>query len=149
MEKRHLSWSEVEGSTYEIGRRVLSSYHIIEDIVAIGRGGYVPGVMLSHALDAPLHAVDVDYYVGTDPVGKPVISDWTSIPRGSTLVIDDVVDTGTTMPLISEAVESVLDDGKDILTASLYVKEGREFEPDYWDHEYNEWLVFPWEVNRV
>ena len=61
---------------YKITNKLKPNLHKYKDILAIPRGGYILGVILSHRLNLPMT---------------------TRLKVGTTLVVDDICDTGDTL----------------------------------------------------
>ena len=48
VDKKYLTWSQVEGLVEELATQVKSEFTNIDSIYGIPRGGLIPAVMLSH-----------------------------------------------------------------------------------------------------
>ena len=89
--------------------------------MGIPRGGLVVAVRLSHLLDVPL----IDSTVHLLPT--------------STLVVDDIADTGRTLERFRKGCVHVY-------IATLYYHKQSSVVPDFWVREKTDkWIVFPWE----
>ena len=124
---------------YEEGVKTLEAKIIwdgIRCIVGVNRGGLVLAVMLSH-----LHN-DITVRCYNSGSGN---SDVRMISKASILVVDDIVDTGSTMKNIIEVL------GNEIKTASLFYRVGAKIEPNfYWSiADKGVWIKFPYEVKGV
>src|SRR3990167_9638298 len=111
-----LSWSEFDRSIKKIAswaedKRVSSVY-------GIPRGGLVVAVALSHRLDVPF----VEY----------------DNRQLSTLVVDDICDTGQTLSKY-----------KGQRTATIYYAANQSYEPDFWVKKKTKWVQFPWETTKT
>ena len=73
--KIHLDWNDIDNLIGVIVEKVYTEYPNIDSVHGIARGGLIPAVLLSHALDLPY----------SQTIGK------------DTLVIDDICDTGKTL----------------------------------------------------
>jgi xanthine phosphoribosyltransferase len=61
------------------------------------------------------------------------------------LIVDDLVDSGTTITFVTKLVQSTLKNSC-IKTAALFYKpKNAEFKPDYYIEDTDKWIVFPWE----
>jgi hypoxanthine phosphoribosyltransferase len=100
---------------------ILESGKTYAGIHGVPRGGLVPAVILSHALELP-------YIWNASKL---------TMDNLDVLIVDDLVDTGRTL-------KSYYDLGFDVATP--YVKSWRSFTPRYFVEEIDKWLVFPWEV---
>lgn len=117
-EIKPLNWGSVEVLIGNILTKLKKDNRKIESIAGIPRGGLIPAVMVSHRLDIPL----VDYRQSTQ----------------TTLVVDDIVDTGKTIQDIKLL---------NIPTAALITRSTSPVNPTYSGVflETEEWVIFPWE----
>ena len=95
-------------------------------IYGLPRGGLPIAVHLSHYLKVPV-ILDLDQYQG-----------------GLLLVVDDIVDSGSTF---SKLIEIAFEKKIEYKTASLLYKPCSSYIPDYFVSEVPSilWIVFPWE----
>ncbi|MEI7712136.1 MAG: phosphoribosyltransferase family protein [Rhodospirillales bacterium] len=105
-------------------------------VVAIARGGLVPGTMVSCALALPLAVASYDRtagiaaWIGPRPDGRRV------------LLVDDCSATGTTLAGVRDAI---LQDGYDCATMTIvYDPETTACIPNF-SHPMREFFRFPWE----
>lgn len=133
-----ISWEGYYSKVKEIGCKLLLDKIKIDKIIAIHRGGLIGGVILSHFFGLPLEIIDPENKVCCTVVDR-------LDNKKNIFLFDDVSDSGKTFLSIKNKLLGV---GKEVITASVYVKYGTLFVPDYWleDIEKNCWLVFPWEV---
>jgi len=111
--KVYLSWDDIETLTDNLCEVISLSDIRITSVTGMERGGLIPAVMISHKLNIP--------YVY-------------SISR-TTLVIDDICDSGETLNNILTP-----------LTAVLHYKPTAKHKPTFFAQEVgNEWAVYPWE----
>ena len=120
----NVSWQDIEGIISNI-------FHKIENIkfdyvYGIPRGGLIPAVMMSHALNIPL-LTDISKHNG-----KKI------------LIVDDINDSGTTLR-IQQAVFNMFN--IDVVVVTLFKREGSKYVEFYTGQkiEHNNWLCFPWE----
>jgi len=118
IEKIYIGWEELGIMIDELKRKVKSSRRKFKNIYAVPRGGYILGVALSHYLKIPL--------VDASEVGL------------STLVCDDISDTGQTLHPLRKTCK----------IACLYTTPWTNVTPDYYvrvkTHR-NSWIIFPYE----
>jgi hypoxanthine phosphoribosyltransferase len=119
MQTSKLTWQQFEAAIDIledcIGPRI--SKHHLTSVYGIPRGGLILAVCLSHRLKLPL----------TDSV------------QSSTLVVDDIADTGKTLGYY-----------KGNITATIhYVKESL-FIPSFtvYEKKRGDWIVYPWEDGK-
>lgn len=93
-------------------------------VFGIPRGGLIPAVMISHALNIPLLMAPVE----------------------GCLIVDDICDSGES--LIHYVKDSSGTGKKKYHIATIYYKEGAVVTPDLflYTKKDNTWLVFPWEI---
>lgn len=115
--KRPVSWQQIDEVVEAVAKEIPERY---SSIYGIPRGGLIPATMLSHLLD-------IDMVVEEDGVDE------------DTLIVDDISDSGETLEGFME--------GKENDVATLYVRKGTRYFPDYHAYflENDDWLVFPWE----
>ena len=110
-----LSWDDINALVDILCTRIQDEFLPIDSVHGLARGGLVPAVMVSHKLNLP----------------------YSNTITPTTLVIDDICDSGVT-----------LKDGPGVYTAVLYQKSHTScFTPNIWAelHLGDEWLLFPWE----
>jgi hypoxanthine phosphoribosyltransferase len=147
VDKEVLTWETFGTATRELAAIVAGSSFRPEIIVAVARGGLIPGGGLSYALGIKLtDAINVEFYTDVeetlpDPVLLAPHLDMESITGRHILVVDDVADSGRTLALV---LRLLLDAGAEARSAVLYSKPGSEVTPDYVWRETDKWVVFPW-----
>jgi hypoxanthine phosphoribosyltransferase len=110
-------------------------------IVGIARGGLIPAVHLSHALNVPLETIIWQTRDGTKQIPNAAVDD--AIKKGGVVVfVDDINDSGKTFTGIKQLY-------KKGITVCIVEKMYSNFECDYASVKtYNhDWVVFPWETN--
>jgi uncharacterized protein len=142
MDSIDYTWQDIEDVVNTIAERIqmrkVSSpcEEKFETIIGLSRGGLIPGVMLSQKLGVPF--VPIVWQTRDGNV------QWTNMlqayDKQTTLVVDDLIDSGRTYYDIMEAAPNVK-------FAALYNKQ-HSISLDYWGSTlYNDtrWLNFPWE----
>jgi hypoxanthine phosphoribosyltransferase len=97
-----------------------------DTIVAISRGGILPGLMFSHRARKPLKVIDKNERVEL---------------RGSILVVDDISDSGSTLLKVIGNLKTPSYD-----TATLLIKTNTKYRPTFWVEEIDCWVDFFYEV---
>jgi len=123
--KIYVSWSDVETLVEDLCFQIASSGLQITGLYGMPRGGLIPAVMISHRL------------------GIPLIMDETQITE-TTLIIDDICDTGETFEKFSE--KHPLSD-----FACLYFKPHTSSLKPLFSAttlHTNDWIVYPWEMKN-
>jgi hypoxanthine phosphoribosyltransferase len=146
-EKEVLSWELFGTACRELATQVADSGFEPEILIAVARGGLLPGGGLSYALGVKLtDAITVEFYTDVhetlpDPVLLAPLLDTDSIKGRRLLVVDDVADSGRTLALVLELLR---EHGAECRSAVIYAKSRSEVDPDYVWRRTDEWIVFPW-----
>ena len=146
-DKEVLTWEGFGRASRELAQAVAGSDFAPQIIIAVARGGLLPGGALSYALGIKLSdAINVEFYTDVhetlpDPVLLAPLLDTESIRDQRLLVVDDVADSGRTLALVLDLLRS---HGAETRSAVLYAKSATIVEPDFvWRHT-DDWIVFPW-----
>lgn len=137
---RAVSWQEIERDCRALAAKVAGSGSFA-GIVAVARGGLVPAALLAHLLKLPLvDTVCVASYDGREQ-GEPVILKTVPGDGAGWLVVDDLVDSGTTLAVLKGLMPRAH-------FATLYAKPaGRDAVDSFVaEVEQDVWLAFPWEL---
>ena len=147
-----ITWEDVYRLCQQLARQLREANFRIDVIVAIARGGYVPGRLLSDMLGIhDLTSFKVEHYQGVYKqyeayVKYPLNAD---INGRNVLLVDDVCDSGDTFTL---GVEHIRHCGKvsEMRTAALHLKTVSTYIPDFYVETVSEWrwLIYPWAVNE-
>ncbi len=147
-----ITWSRFHALACTLARRIRASGFEPDIIVAIGRGGWMPGRILSDLLDLPdLTSFKIEHYRSTQKhavarVRYPLTAD---LAGRRVLLVDDVTDSGDTFIV---AVEHLRSRGEpaDIRTAVLHHKVACPYVPDYFAHRVVRWrwVVYPWAIGE-
>ena len=118
----------------------------IDAVVAPARGGLMFGVVASHKLHVPLIAINYSSKIGAgdDKNHSNVIPDLSRYK--SILLVDDIVDSGSTMLELSNAFTS---QGVTTISASFHYKDGASFQPTlyFWRIPADsEFITYPYEA---
>ena len=146
-DKAVLTWETFGTACRELATLVADSSFRPEILVAVARGGLLPGGGLSYALGIKLtDAINVEFYTDVeqtlpDPVLLAPHLDTDSIAGRHILVVDDVADSGRTLALVLDLLQ---EHGAEARSAVLYRKPGSEVTPDYVWRQTDRWIVFPW-----
>ncbi len=112
--KIYLSWDDIGTLVNQLCECIDKSDIEITSVTGLQRGGLIPAVMVSHKLNVP-------YVYSIHP---------------TTLVIDDICDTGETLNFILGGIP----------TAVLHYKPTAKHTPTFYAQEVgDEWIVYPWE----
>jgi hypoxanthine phosphoribosyltransferase len=145
------SWEQIYSLLLKLAEKIRKSSFTPDLIVGVAKGGWIPARILSDLLEVPeLANVTAEFYVGiakTKP--EPAITQPVSVSvKGKkALVVDDLADTGKSLKRIISHLEN--QGAKEVRIAAIYCKPWSITEPDYYEKETSQWVVFPWELNET
>lgn len=148
----YLSWIDVDRLISGLTPRLIA--YEFDVLIAITRGGIVPGAIIAERLAIQQVLVaSVDFYEDTEhnldwPVFMQFPAD--SFLRGKqVLIVDDIWDRGKQVVNVTERVKQA--GGRPISTV-LHYKPHRSYfpdkSPDFFGAETTDWIIYPWEVER-
>lgn len=155
MEKvTYLTWNDIEKSSNVLFEQIQRQGIAFDAIVAIQRGGCIPGVCLSHIM-----GISEFYSIGmrttstenirSTRLAEPIISvdhSLKNIKDKRILIVDDVVNTGNTM---NTAKEWLWKFHPSSLSTAALVWDGscsnKHCPVDFHSLYTPDWVVFPWE----
>ncbi|MBE6478386.1 MAG: phosphoribosyltransferase [Propionibacteriaceae bacterium] len=149
-EKEILTWEGFGAATRELAQTIVDSGFVPEIVIAVARGGMIPGGALTYAIGVKLtDAINVEFYTDIaktlpDPILLAPLLDTESIKDKRLLVVDDVVDSGRTMELVIDLLKGY---GADVRSAVLYTKPTTVIQPDYSWRNTDRWIAFPWSAD--
>ena len=145
--KEILTWETFGDAAEELAARIHHSGFDPEILIAVARGGMIPGGALTYSLGVKLtDAINVEFYTDVqetlpDPVLLAPMLDTESIRNKRILIVDDVVDSGRTLALVLEWRRGF---EADVRSAVLYAKPTTVINPDFVWKATDKWIVFPW-----
>jgi uncharacterized protein len=147
---RRTDWAEVEGWADRIATQVRSAGHLPDALVALTRGGWIPGRLIADRLGIrQIISLRLQHWgVTATPSGKAELTEGLSAPvKGrNILIVDDITDTGESLAL---ATRHVMEAGAARVesAACLHIAHAK-FIPTYYAEEIPRdqwvWVVFPW-----
>jgi hypoxanthine phosphoribosyltransferase len=148
MKKVFLSWEDIDSSMSVIVDQIKRSTFSPTSLLCIGRGGMIPGRILSDRLSiTEISIIDAKMYtgIGTRTDVPKIGSVSLNVRHKNVILVDDIVDTGITMDAVYEKVNQ--QGPVNIKAATVVVKEHVKRLPSYFDRKAkeDEWIVFPWE----
>lgn len=147
-----ISWGEVQRLCWRLSAQIQASDYQPEIVVAIGRGGYVPARLVCDALDImALTSIKIEHYLsGSDKQAEAVIRYplCVDIRNQKVLIVDDVNDSGDTLQLATEHLQSF--QPLEIRTAVMHDKRVTHYKVDYFAKRIIKWrwLIYPWAINE-
>jgi len=154
MEKLYYSFDNLQKDLNSIIQQMVVDGFKPDVIIGPGRGGFIPGVMMSHYFGAPFEGIrwqQRDGNIQDDKTLRHIINKHVG---DNILVIDDINDTGSTLKaifeVISEEIEAPSTLAHDVRCATLFSTAESKFGvDDYVGRELeagnNPWVVFPYE----
>lgn len=132
-----IRYSEYEKHVNKLLKQIKESNIKFDYVYGIPRGGLPLGVEISHKLEIPLNlsmCIDENknFICNTDK----------QIAKKNILIVDDLVDSGTTMYNEVLCCSKIYENVK---TAVLFKKPWSIFDPDFYVFETDKWIVFPYE----
>jgi len=150
MELLVASWEDIHVGSLKLASMSLQDGYMPDVIVGVLRGGYIVARIVADALGInDIGVVEVKFYKGIgEQAERPVITQplTTEIRGRKVLIVDDVVDSGRTLEVVSEQVR--LRGAAEVRTAALYYKPRSIIKPDYLVVETEKWILFPWELGE-
>ncbi|MCK9795818.1 phosphoribosyltransferase [Isoptericola sp. 4D.3] len=146
-EREVLTWTLLPVAIRELAERVVASGFRPDVVVAVARGGLVPGGAMAYALGTKgVGTLNVEFYTDIgktldDPRVLPPLMDTSELPGSAVLVVDDVADSGRTLALVMDLLAK---QGADARSAVLYTKPRTIIRPDYSWRDTDLWITFPW-----
>lgn len=143
-----ISFGEVYSISRLLARKIKASGYQPDLIIAIGRGGYIPGRLVSDfLLFNELTTMKVEHYMrGAEMKEEARIRFPLSVDIGGkkVLIVDDITDTGDTLKLSVGYVQSL--NPSEIKTAVLQHKTCSSFVPDFYGQKVIRWrwIIYPW-----
>ena len=117
--KEYFSWEDFDRACEALAFQIRQSDRLLTAIYGEPRGGLVLAVKLSHLLDLPV------IMEGARPLPK------------STLIVDDISDTGRTLFFMKREGYKI---------ATLHYVETSKVRPDFYASVRKaDWVVYPWE----
>ena len=145
-----VSWNLFYDLCNQLAETISASSYQPDLIIAIGRGGWMPGRVLSDMLGLfNLTSIKIEHYQETQhhqaaQVRYPLTAD---IDGKRVLILDDLCDSGDTFEV---AVQHVCCRGNplEVKTGCLLYKQVSSFEPDFYAKKLLQWrwVTFPWAV---
>jgi hypoxanthine phosphoribosyltransferase len=147
-----VSWDQIQQLTRDLALRIRGDGFEPDIIIALGRGGWIPGRLLSDYLDnLNLTEFKVEHYRGTEKqatarVRYPLKAD---AAGQRVLLVDDVTDTGDSLEVALEHIRS-RGEPAELRTLVLHHKLVSPFVPDYFGQKIDDWrwVIYPWAMTE-
>ncbi len=142
-----MTWDMVGEATRDLAQMVADDGYEPDMILAIARGGLLPGGAMGYALSIKnVYTMNVEFYTGVDerlevPRILPPAPDFVDLSHGKILIVDDVADTGHTLKSVEDFCEGKVGE---VRTAVIYEKPHSVVKCDYVWKRTDQWINFPW-----
>ncbi len=142
-----MTWTGFGEASRSLAQLVADSGFRPDLVLAIARGGLAVAGALAYALSVKnCFTMNVEFYTGVDqrvemPVMLPPTLDVLDITGLRVLVADDVADTGRTLELVHQVIESHVREAR---CAVLYQKPRSLIDCEYVYRRTDKWINFPW-----
>lgn len=151
IDKRKVTWSEYYSLIKELAHQIEPDVKSgnINQILALARGGVIVGDALSRMFKLPLAIMFTSSYCIDNKKGELIVGEdiakQYNIFNDKVLIVDDLVDSGTTLSIIKQ--DFAKKHGDKVKTAVIWKKTTCQFLPDYYVQNMhpNEWIVQPFE----
>jgi hypoxanthine phosphoribosyltransferase len=142
------SWDYIYELCIQVADQVRDSGYDPDLLVAVSRGGWIPGRVLSDLLENPeVATIKVEHYIGIYRTrSKPEITQPLPIDvKGKRiLLVDDIADSGKSLKLVKEHL--VEQGASDVKVCALYFKPWSVVTPDFFARKTDAWICFPHEI---
>jgi hypoxanthine phosphoribosyltransferase len=142
------SWEEIYAMCIELAEKIKSAKFSPDLIVAISRGGWIPGRILSDLLENPnIATIKVEHYLDiykTLPgpqITQPLPVD---VKNKKILLLDDIADSGKSLKLVKEHL--IQQGAAEVKICALYYKPWSIVVPDFYSRCTDAWIWFPHEI---
>lgn len=147
-----ISWAEIQRLCHRLALLIKTSGYRPEIVVAIGRGGYVPARLVCDYLDImALTTIKIEHYLSGSTKQEQAVIRYplcTEIQNLRVLLVDDVNDSGDTLRIAAEHLQSFKP--SEIRTAVMHNKLVTDFPVDYQAKKIVKWrwLIYPWAMKE-
>lgn len=142
--KRHVSHVHLRRMANNLLEQIKRANFNPSRIIGIERGGVPLAQLLAGALEKPLNTIYISAYDGETkrPVPKIDLRGLTYSIGESVLIVDDLVDTGSTIETFKTYLDQQCIVSK---SAVFYYKPHSVVKPDFFVEQTDDWIIFPWE----
>jgi hypoxanthine phosphoribosyltransferase len=146
-EREIMSWEHLGEAARHLAQAVVDSDYRPDIVLAIARGGLLPGGAVAYALGVKNScAMNVEFYTDVDqrlevPMVLPPAPELIDLGHARMLIVDDVADTGRTLQVVQDFCAGKV---AEVRTAVLYEKPASLVKCDYVWRRTDRWIDFPW-----
>ena len=145
-----MRWDELGDAAKDLAAQVRDSGWKPDIVLAIARGGLLPGGAVGYALGVKnTFSISVEFYTGVDtrldvPMVLPPVPNLVDLDDKNVLIVDDVADTGHTLEVVQEFCEGGVAETR---VACLYEKPQSVVKCEYVWRRTDRWITFPWSAD--
>lgn len=142
-----MTWGDLGDAARQLAHAVVESGYRPDIVLAIARGGLLPGGAVAYALGVKNScAMNVEFYTDVDqrlevPLILPPAPELIDLGDRRMLIVDDVADTGRTLEVVHDFCSGKV---AEVRTAVLYEKPHSVVKCDYVWRATDRWIDFPW-----
>jgi hypoxanthine phosphoribosyltransferase len=146
-EREVMAWGHLGEAARQLAQAVVASGYRPDIVLAIARGGLLPGGAVAYALGVKNScAMNVEFYTDVDqrlevPLILPPAPELIDLGDARMLIVDDVADTGRTLEVVHDFCVGKV---AEVRTAVLYEKPQSVVKCDYVWRRTDRWIDFPW-----
>ncbi|MGD9637989.1 MAG: xanthine phosphoribosyltransferase [Alphaproteobacteria bacterium] len=140
----YISWDELQSYAQALARQVYQKVPYINKVLAVTRGGLFPAGIIARELNIrQVDAISVESYYEQSRNEPKIIKDCQEEFRDTVLVVDDLVDTGSTFGLLRKHIENAH-------FATIFAKPNgiKSVDSYFRDVPQSTWVRFPWDTTR-
>jgi hypoxanthine phosphoribosyltransferase len=140
-----ISWNAFHGLCKALAAAVATTFNP-ELILAVGRGGYYPGTLIAHLLQADIYPVRLTRRVNDVVVHQRpqwLVEPPAAVAGKRVLIVDEIVSSGETVLLVKDKAETL--GASEVRTAVLYAHSWGVDVPDYIGLVSDALLLNPWD----
>jgi len=157
MRKRKFNWQDVETMTNTVIEQLKKSNYEPDVVLAISRGGLVPGMLIAIKTGAELAIISMRRYRQEYKPFKDINSNYhiattrKFIKEDNILIVDDVHDEGITLGEVERFMQWALPRNRYKSAVLIYKKrkglrKWGNTVPDYCGRVSAAWVIWPWET---
>jgi len=147
------SWPVMIDWIDQLSNHIKDDKYKPDSILAIARGGLVPGRLIAdHLRLKSLYVMKVEFYTNEEKGARgkepKTTQECPEFKKGEkVLVVDDISDSGESLKHAVKALKEK-NEGIEIKVAVLYRREETAYIPDYCIETEERWVIFPWEEHE-
>ncbi|MGD6805708.1 MAG: phosphoribosyltransferase [Candidatus Bathyarchaeia archaeon] len=145
------TWNQIYDMLLSQTRKIQVFPYKVDVVVAVARGGLVPGRILADLLETPqLSTMQIEFYIGIgEAMSEPRLKQplTVSVVGKRVLLVDDIVDSGRSLELAKTHLQA--QGAAEVKTAVLYYKLQSAEKPDFYEKSTSSWVIFPWDTKET